>query len=142
MPTSRLCKVQAALQPTPEHHGSLHDNDADWDTALLSRETLHAKIAHLLIPTHLSNIIWETLTNVPNIQAEREQLHTVFTQPPTYEDYLLSIKSHKKITPLASQASHTAISKHYPTTSTKPPTICSAPSGLHSTSWTTGSKGG
>ena len=39
------------------HHGSLHENDADWTTALLSRDTFHAKIAHLLIPTHLSNII-------------------------------------------------------------------------------------
>ena len=84
MPTSRLCKVQAALQPTPEHHGPLHGIDADWATANLSRDTSHAKIAHLLIPTHFSNIIWESLTNVPNIQAGREQLHTVFTQPPTY----------------------------------------------------------
>ena len=91
-------KFKRHFSRPPEHHGSLHDNDADWDTALLSRDTFHAKIAHLLIPTHLSNIIWESLTNVPNIQAGREQLHTVFKQPPTYEDYLLAIKSHKKNT--------------------------------------------
>jgi Reverse transcriptase (RNA-dependent DNA polymerase) len=81
-----------------EHHCPLHELDADWATALLSWDTFHAKIAHLRIPTYLSNIIWESLTNVPNIQAGHKQLHTVFTQPPTYEDYLLAIKSHRKNT--------------------------------------------
>ena len=77
-----------------EHHGPLHEQDAVWTTALLSRDTFRAKIAHLLLPTHLTNLIWESLTNVPNIHAGRDQLHTVFTQPPTYDDYLTAIKSH------------------------------------------------
>ena len=51
-----------------------------------------------MIPAHLSNLIWEALTDVPNIAAGRAQLHEVFTQPPTYEDYLTAIKSHKKDT--------------------------------------------
>ena len=76
----------------------MHEQDVEWTTALLSRDTFRAKIAYLLIPTHLTNFIWESLANVPNIHAGREQLHTVFTQPPTYDDYLLAIKSDKKNT--------------------------------------------
>ena len=60
-------KFKRHFSRPPEHQGPLHDTDADWDTALLSRATFHAKIAHLLIPAHLSNLIWESLTNVPNI---------------------------------------------------------------------------
>jgi hypothetical protein len=84
--------------PPPEHQGPLHAPDADWASALLSRDTFHAKIAHLFIPHHLSNIIWASLTNVLNIQSGCEQLHTVFTQTPASEEYLLAIKSHKKNT--------------------------------------------
>ena len=51
-----------------------------------------------MIPDHLSNIIWEALTDVPNIDNGRSHLQNVFTQPPTYEDYLNAIKSHKKNT--------------------------------------------
>jgi hypothetical protein len=52
-----------------------------------------------MIPYHLSNIIWEALTDVPNIDIGRSHLHEVFTQPPTYDDYYLNaIKSHKKST--------------------------------------------
>jgi hypothetical protein len=91
-------KFKRHFSRPPEHHGPLHEQDADWTTALLSRDTFRAKIAHLQIPTHLTNLIWESLTNVPNIQAGREQLHTVFTQPPTYEDNLNAIKSHTKNT--------------------------------------------
>jgi hypothetical protein len=76
----------------------LHDTDADWTTALLSREIFQARIAHLQIPSHLSNLIWKSLTTVPNIQAGKAQLHNVFTQPTTYDDNLLAIKSHEKNT--------------------------------------------
>ena len=41
-----------------------------------------------MIPEHLSNLIWEAITDVPNIEAGRAQLNEVFTQPPTYDDYL------------------------------------------------------
>jgi hypothetical protein len=42
-----------------------------------------------MIPNHLTNTIW--------VQEEgRTKLQEVFTQPPTYEDYLNAIKSHKK----------------------------------------------
>ena len=51
-----------------------------------------------MIPHHLSNIIWEAITDVPNIQAGRTRLQEVFTQPPSYDDYLTAIKSHKKDT--------------------------------------------
>ena len=51
-----------------------------------------------MIPEHLSNLIWEAITDVPNIEAGRAQLNEVFTQPPTYDDYLTAIKSHKKDT--------------------------------------------
>ena len=51
-----------------------------------------------MIPAHLSNLIWEAITDVPKIAAERAQLHEVYTQPPTYDDYLTAIKSHKKDT--------------------------------------------
>ena len=51
-----------------------------------------------MIPHHLSNTIWEALTDVPNIQAGRTRLQEVFTQTPSYEDYLTAIKSHKKDT--------------------------------------------
>ena len=49
-----------------------------------------------MIPDHLSNIIWEALTEVPNIETGRSCLQNVFTQPPTYDDCLNAIKSHKK----------------------------------------------
>ena len=98
MPASRLCQIQKTLQPPP----STPRLPARQRRRLGDRTPLPGhvpcQIAHLLIPTHLSNIIWESLTNVPNIQAGREQLHQVFTQPPTYEDYLTAIKSHKKNT--------------------------------------------
>ena len=135
-------KFKRHFRRPPEHHGPLHDNDADWTTALLSRDTFRAKIAHLQIPTHLTNLIWESLTNVPNIQAGREQLHTVFTQPPTYEDYLHAIKSHKKTLHQASPASPTDTSKHYRMNSTKPPMTCSAPYGQPNTSRTIGNNDG
>ena len=51
-----------------------------------------------MIPEHLSNLIWEAITDVPNIEAGRAHLHEVFPQPPTYDDYLTAIKSHKKDT--------------------------------------------
>jgi hypothetical protein len=51
-----------------------------------------------MIPHHLSNIIWEALMDVPNIQARRTRLQEVFTQPPSYDDYLNAINSHKKNT--------------------------------------------
>ena len=51
-----------------------------------------------MISMHLSNLIWEAITDVPNIAAGRAQLHEVFTQPPTFEDYLTAIMSHKKDT--------------------------------------------
>ena len=51
-----------------------------------------------MIPDHLSNIIWEALTDVPNIDTGRSRLQNVFTHPPTYDDYLNAIKSHKKDT--------------------------------------------
>ena len=47
-----------------------------------------------MIPAHLSNIIWEALIDVPNINAGRLRLHNVFPQPLTYDDYLNAIKSH------------------------------------------------
>ena len=84
---------------SPAHHqGPLHHDDADWDAALKSRPTFRAQIAHLMIPDHLSNIIWEALTEVSNIETGRSCLQNVFTQPPTYDDYLNAIKSHKKNT--------------------------------------------
>ena len=51
-----------------------------------------------MIPDYFSNLIWEAITDVPNIEAERSQLTEVFTQPPTYDDYFTAIKSHKKDT--------------------------------------------
>jgi hypothetical protein len=51
-----------------------------------------------MIPRYLSNIIWEALTDVPNIQAGRTRLQEVFTQPPSYDDNLNAIRSHKKDT--------------------------------------------
>ena len=51
-----------------------------------------------MIPDHLSNLIWEAITDVPNIAAGRSLLAEVFTQPPTYDDYLTAIKSHKRDT--------------------------------------------
>ena len=51
-----------------------------------------------MIPDHLSNLIWEAITDVPNIEAGRSLLTEVFTQPPTYDDYLTAIKSHRKDT--------------------------------------------
>ena len=62
----------------PEHHGPLHDTDADWPAALLSRDIFQARIAHLQIPHRLSNLIWESLNTVPNIQAGTIQLHNFF----------------------------------------------------------------
>ena len=82
----------------PHHSGPLHHENADWNAALTSRPIFRAHIAHLMIPDHLSNIIWEALTDVPNIDTGRSRLQEVFTQPPTYEDYLNAIKSHKKDT--------------------------------------------
>ena len=58
-----------------------------------------------MISEHLSNLIWEAITDVPNIEAGRAQLNKVFTQPPTYDDYLTANKSHKKTRPQACQAS-------------------------------------
>ena len=73
----------------PAHHqGPLHNDNPDWTEVIKSRTTFQAHIAHLMIPAHLSNLIWEAITDVPNIAAGRAQLHEVFTQPPTYEDYL------------------------------------------------------
>ena len=60
--------------------------------------TFRAHIAHLMIPDHLFNLIWEAITDVPNIEAGRSRLTEVFTHPPTYDDYLTAIKSHKKNT--------------------------------------------
>ena len=51
-----------------------------------------------MIPHHLSYIIWAALTDVTNIQVGRTRLQEVFTQPPFYDDYLNTIKSHKKYT--------------------------------------------
>ena len=51
-----------------------------------------------MIPHHLSTAIWEAITDVPNIQAGRTRLQEVFTQPPSYEDYITAIKLHKKDT--------------------------------------------
>ena len=51
-----------------------------------------------MIPEHLSNLIWEAITDVTNIEAGRSRLNEVFTQPPTYNDYLTAIKFHKKDT--------------------------------------------
>jgi len=83
----------------PAHHqGPLHNDNADWTEVIKSRTTFQAHIAHLMIPVHLSNLIWEAITDVPNIAEGRAQLHAVFTQPPTYDDYLTAIKSHKKDT--------------------------------------------
>ena len=62
-----------------------------------------------MIPDHLFNIIWEALTNVPNIDTGRSRLQEVFTQPPTYVDYLNAIKSHKKDTAPGMTGSLTAI---------------------------------
>ena len=55
-----------------EHQGPLHDTDANWTTALLSRDIFQTQITHLQIPPHLSQLIWESLTTVPNIQAGKE----------------------------------------------------------------------
>ena len=82
----------------PHHQGPLHHDNADWTEVIKSRTTFRAHIAHLMIPDHLSNLIWEAITDVPNIAAGRAQLHEVLTQPPTYDDYLTAIKSHKKDT--------------------------------------------
>ena len=79
----------------PHHQGPLHHDNADWDAALQSCPTFRAHIAHLMIPKHLSNIIWEALTEVPIIDAGRSRLQEVFTQPPTYDNYLNAMKSHK-----------------------------------------------
>ena len=49
-----------------------------------------------MIPEHLSNLIWETITDVPKIETGRSRLNEVFTQPPTYDDYLTAIKFTKK----------------------------------------------
>ena len=46
-----------------------------------------------MLPDHLTNLKWEAITDVPNIQEERNRLQEVFTQPPTYDDYLNAIKS-------------------------------------------------
>ena len=51
-----------------------------------------------MIPEHFSNLIWEAITDVPNIDAGRSRLTKVFTQQPTYDDYLTAIKFHKKDT--------------------------------------------
>ena len=80
-----------------DKHGPLHNADADWAAATQSYDVFRAHIAHLMIPHHLSNIIWEAITDVPN-QAGRTRLQEDFTQPPSYEDYLTAIKSHKKDT--------------------------------------------
>ena len=80
----------------PHHQGPLHHDNADWDAALKSRPTLRAHIAHLMIPDHLSHIIWEALKDVSNIVAGRSRLQKVFTQPPPYDGYINAIKSHKK----------------------------------------------
>ena len=80
--------VTTAAAPPPHHSGPLHHENADWDAALTSRPIFRAHFAHLMIPNHLSNIIWEALTDVPNIDTGRSRLQEVFTQPPTYEDYL------------------------------------------------------
>jgi hypothetical protein len=82
----------------PDKQGPLHNNDADWTAATQSRAVFCAHIAHLMIPYHLTNLIWEAITDVPNIQAGCNRLQEVFTQPPTYDDYLNAIKSHKKDT--------------------------------------------
>ena len=135
-------KFKRHFSRPPEHHDPLHEQDADWTTALLSRDTFRAKLAHLLIPTQLTNLIWKSLTNAPNIHAGRDQLHTVFTQPPTYDNYLTAIKSHKNPRHQASLASPTDTSKHCRMTCTKLHMTCSAHYGQHSTSRTTGNNGG
>jgi hypothetical protein len=49
-------------------------------------------------PDHLSNILWEALTDVPNIDTGRSRLQELFTYSPTYENYLNAIRSYKKDT--------------------------------------------
>ena len=60
-------KFKRHFSRPPEHHGPQHDTDTDWPAALLSRDIFQARIVHLQIPHHLSNLIWESLNTVPNI---------------------------------------------------------------------------
>jgi hypothetical protein len=80
----------------PDKQGPLHNEGADWTAATQSHDVFHAHISHFMIPDHLTNLIREANTDVPSIQAKRNRLHEVLTQPPTYDDYLNAIKSHKK----------------------------------------------
>ena len=95
-----------------------------------------------MIPEHLSNLIWEAITDVPRIEAGRSRLTEVFTQPPTYDDYLTAIKSHKKPRPQACLASLTDTSRPFLRTSRRPRTKCFAPSGQPSTYRNTGNNAG
>ena len=52
-----LAKFKRHYSRPAHHQGPLHHDDADWDAALQSRPTFRARIAHLVIPYHLSNII-------------------------------------------------------------------------------------
>jgi hypothetical protein len=83
---------------SPYHQGPIHHDNADWTEVIKSQTTFRAHIAHLMIPDHLSHLIWEANTDVPNIETGRTRLLEVLTQPPSYKDYLTAIKSHKKDT--------------------------------------------
>ena len=88
MSTGGLSQVQTTLQPPSPSSRTPPHRQRRLAEVIKSRTTSQAHIAHLMIPAHLSNLIWEAITDVPNIAAGRAQLHEVFTQPPTYEDYL------------------------------------------------------
>jgi hypothetical protein len=121
-----------------DKHGPLHNDNADWTTATQSRYVFRAHIAHLMIPHYLSNIIWEALTDVPNIEAGRTRLQEVFTQPTSYDDYLNAIQSRKKYAASGMTGFSFRHLKTLPEIYTRPRTTCSAHYGPLSTYRTSG----
>jgi len=97
------------------HQNGIHQRGWNWQTGGTKQDFLNS-IQHHNIPTHLTDIIWTAMTDIPKSTIVRSELSSIFESPPSFEDFCNAIKEkpHKKAGDLTGTTSylHGALRKY------------------------------
>ena len=79
-----------AYAGSQEHRTGIHKEGWDWTTGGTKANFLK-RIKHHKIPPHLTNLIWEHMTNVPKAKLVHTDLQQLLDTPPSFDEFRRTI---------------------------------------------------